>query len=262
MTPDRWTEVESLFHAALAQQPEAREAFLVEACGGDEPLRQQVASLLEHDRTDTHFMDQPAIQVAARQLAQDFAGGEIPTTSREVHDMADTPGSERLAGDALTEGHIVGDFRIVRKIGEGGMGEVYLAEDLKLARRVALKLLPSSLVPDGQSGRRFLREARAASALNHLHIVTIYSGVELEGTSFIVMEYIDGESLRERLLRGPLPLDDLVAMGIQIADAIGAAHAINIVHRDLKPGNILFTASGQAKIVDFGLAKGRMVAPK
>jgi serine/threonine protein kinase len=140
-------------------------------------------------------------------------------------------------------------------IGVGGMGEVYLAEDLKLGRRVALKLLPSALVPDARARKRFLREARAASSLNHSQIVTIHTIEEVEGLSFIIMEYIEGQSLRERLLHGPLPLAETTSLGAQVAEAIGAAHAISIVHRDLKPGNILITPSGQAKIVDFGLAR-------
>lgn len=255
MTPERWTQVESLFHAVLASGREDREAYLAEACGDDVELRDQVAALLAHDRTDASFIETPAVQVVARRLAHEAGEADIPTLPQGTPDSADTPAGQPLSGGALPAGRLVGHFRIVHSIGVGGMGEVYLAEDLKLTRRVALKLLPSALVPDERARRRFLREARAASSLNHPHIVTIHTIEEVEGMNFIIMEYIDGPSLRERLLHGPLSLAETANLGNQVAEAIGAAHAINIVHRDLKPGNILMTPGGQAKIVDFGLAK-------
>ncbi len=254
MNRERWQRVEAIFHAALEQSDQDRATFVNQACDGDTSLRDEVAALLAYDDPYTSFIERPALEA----LGSDRVNGAAPVKVNDTAEatlLSDTPPDGPRDETELLAGHQLQNYRIIRKLGAGGMGEVYLAEDVRLGRQVALKLLPPSIHADGKAGKRFLREARAASALNHPNIVTIYKAEEADGVSFIEMEFVDGESLRDRLLRGPLELQDVIALGLQAADAASAAHAINIVHRDLKPGNILFTQSEQVKIVDFGLAK-------
>lgn len=228
MTPERWQQIKHLFNSALERPLPDRSIFLSEACGGDHALRSAVESLLSSDNEAEEFINAPAYEVAANLLVDN---------------------SSVAAGQSL------GSYRILSILGKGGMGEVYLAEDIRLGRRVALKLLPSSFTNDRERLHRFEREARAASALNHPNILTIYEVGSADGRQFIATEYVEGETLRQRQIRSSLKVTEVLDLAIQVTSALAAAHQAGIVHRDMKPENIMLRADGYAKVVDFGLAK-------
>jgi TolB-like protein/predicted Ser/Thr protein kinase len=231
LKPDRWQQVETIFQAALKREPASRAVFLDGACLDDEELRAEVESLLEaHDGVGS-FINSPTVEGAAELMA-------------EQH-------SDSLSGKSL------GPYKVITRIGAGGMGEVYLAQDTRLGRRVALKLLPGYFARDEDRLSRFKREARAASALNHPNVATIYEIGETAESNFIVMEYVEGQTLAAKTDGKPVDTAELVRVAAQIADALDEAHTKGITHRDIKSANIMLTARGQVKVLDFGLAKIR-----
>jgi eukaryotic-like serine/threonine-protein kinase len=229
MRPERWRQVDQLFQAALERAPEERTAFISEACGGDDSLRREVEALLAADGQAESFIEAPAYAVAAPLIMED-----------------DTPSPV---------GKIIGHYQVISLVGRGGMGEVYSARDTKLDRVVALKILPKEMSVDGERMRRFSREAKAASALNHPNVSHIYEIGEADGVSFIAMEFVEGHTLAARINGNPLKVSEIVEIGSQVADALDEAHGKGITHRDIKPANVMLSERGHVKVLDFGLAK-------
>ena len=239
--PERWKQVEKIYHAALEREPRRRSEFLDEACAGDEVLRREVESLLVQHTEAENFIESPALEVAAM--------GMMTGDSTQLTVAVQSKFPSRV-------GQTVSHYRILEKLGEGGMGVVYKAQDLRLERLVALKFLPPHISPDEEEKIRFIREAKAASALDHPNVGTIHEIADApDGQMFIVMAYYQGETLKQRIERGPLPVKEAVDIAAQIALGLAKAHSQGIVHRDIKPGNVMVTKDGLVKIIDFGLAK-------
>ena len=230
MKNDRWHEVEHLYHLALARDPNERSAFLADACAGDNELRREVESLLAYEPEAKDFIETPALELAAQMMADEHS--------------------------AMVTGQTINQYKIISPIGAGGMGEVYLSEDTRLRRKVALKFLPLLLTQDKAHLRRFELEARAVAALSHPNVCTIHEVIQTrEGRHCIVMEYVEGVTLRDHMTKNPLKVNEALDLAIQIASALSAAHAAGIVHRDIKPENVMLREDGYVKVLDFGLAK-------
>jgi eukaryotic-like serine/threonine-protein kinase len=230
MTPERWQQVKNLFHSALERESNDRALFLEEACAGDVLLRREVESLIASHEQSGGFIDSPAYEVGAELLTEDQA--------------------ETLVGQRLAH------YEILALLGSGGMGEVYLAQDGKLGRKVALKLLPTLFTTDEDRLRRLEQEACAASALDHPNVCVIHEvGETADGQHFIVMEYVDGLTLRQHMTEARLKLSEVLDVAVQVVSGLAAAHAVGVVHRDIKPENIRVRSDAYVKVLDFGLAK-------
>src|SRR6266436_3472029 len=229
MTPARLQTVEEIFHAALNQEPDQVGAFLDAACEGDEVLRRKVEALLASHQRAGSFIETTVAGIATRIIENGQAN--------------------------LLVGQTIGHYKISKRIGTGGMGEVYLATDMTAGRKAALKLLPERFTSDAERLKRFQQEAHAVVGLNHPNILTIYEIGEDHSTHYIASELIEGETLRQRLMRGRIELSEAVDVAIQVASALAAAHEAGIVHRDIKPENIMLRPDGYVKVLDFGIAK-------
>jgi serine/threonine protein kinase len=229
MTPARFQTIETIFRAALDQEPDRIGAFLNKACEGDEVLRRKVEELLASRQRAVGFIDTPAVGLATKII-------------------------ENGQADLLV-GRTFGHYKISKRIGSGGMGDVYLATDVTAGRKAALKLLPMRFTGDAERLKRFQQEAHAVVALNHPNILTIYEIGEDHSIHYIASELIEGETLRQRLMRGRMQLSEAVDVAIQVASALAAAHEAGIVHRDIKPENIMLRPDGYVKVLDFGIAK-------
>src|SRR5881398_983658 len=229
MTPARLQTIEEIYRAALDQEPDQIGAFLDTACEGDEVLRRKVEALLASRERAGDFIETSAVGLATRII-------------------------ENGQADLLV-GRTIGHYKISKRIGTGGMGEVYLATDMTAGRKAALKLLPTRFTADTERLKRFQQEAHALVGLNHPNILTVYEIGEDHSTHYIASELIEGETLRQRLTRGRMEVCEAVDVAIQVTSALATAHEAGIVHRDINPGNIMLRPDGYVKVLDFGIAK-------
>src|SRR5580700_890058 len=212
MTPDRWQQIEQLYHAALARDENQRAAFLRDACDGDSGLLQEVESLLAQEKGADTLLEAPALEAAAKIFSK-----------QQGHSFI---------------GRQMGSYQIVSLLGAGGMGEVYEARDTQLRRDVAIKVLPSAFLNDPERLSRFQREARMLASLNHPNIATIHGLEQADGVNYLVMELVPGETLAERLKTGPMKVEEALKVASQIAEALETVHKKGVIHRDLKPANV------------------------
>jgi serine/threonine protein kinase len=234
MTPERWQQIRKLFQSAIERPPHERQGFLDQACAGDKHLRNEVESLItSHDQAGD-FIESPPVDLPTIELSSMTAG----STKSELNIPQE-----------------IGPYKVISQIRRGGMGEVYLAQDTRLGRQVALKMLRAELTRDEDRLRRFQQEARSALALNHPNILTVYEIGQADNIHFIAAEYIEGDTLRQRIAKAKMAIGDILDITIQVANALSAAHQAGIVHRDIKPENIMLRPDGYVKLLDFGIAK-------
>ena len=236
MEPERWQQVKNILHSALEREPGQRGAFLARECGDDESLRREVEAFLAANDQAGSFFEMSAVRLAAEVVAE---GG------------ANVPGGK----PSVQIGQQLSSYQITSLLGEGGMGEVYRARDLKLKREVAIKILPAEFSRDSDRVSRFQREAEVLASLNHPNIAVIYDLQETAKSRFLVLELVEGETLADRIARGPIPVQEALDIAKNICEALEAAHEKGIIHRDLKPANVKITPDGKVKVLDFGLAK-------
>jgi serine/threonine-protein kinase len=229
MQAERWQQVKEILYSALDCELDKRSAFLDDACGGDHELRSEVEDLLDSSNRAGDFFERPVLKVVAGLMAEDRHGAMV--------------------------GRTFDHYTVLSHLGTGGMGDVYLAKDTVLGRKVALKFLPPHYTQDASRLRRFQQEARSASAFNHPNILTIHEIGELDGMNFIATEFIEGETLGQRMKSRRMGIGEALDVAIQVTNALATAHAAGIVHRDIKPENIMVRTDGIVKILDFGLAK-------
>src|SRR6185436_4578664 len=244
---DRWQQLEAIFQGAIERSPDLRRSFIDEACAGDELLRSEAERLVTSFEEASDFIEEPA-------FLNRIEASEQADRITNFHTGA-TGGLSRDWQAGLAVGRKIHQYELLSLLGSGGMGEVYLARDGQLDRQVALKLLPPHFTTEAAHIRRFGREARAASSLNHPNIITIHEIGEVDDTHFIATEFIEGQTLREKIRSGVLDLNEVVDIALQIASALSAAHSAGIVHRDIKPENIMVRPDGLVKVLDFGLAQ-------
>jgi serine/threonine protein kinase len=238
IAPERWQLIEELFHSSLERDAKERAVYLIDACGDDVALRREVEALLVSYEAADGFIDVPPLAGAISSI--------VAETAQEI---------EPKPASCITPGRRIAHYEITSFLGAGGMGDVYLAHDLKLDRQIAIKILPARFIQDDMQVHRFEREARAASALNHPNIITIHEIGQDQNIRFIATEFVTGQTLREKIRVGGLDIREILSIAIQISDALVAAHAAGIVHRDIKPENVMIRPDGLVKVLDFGLAK-------
>lgn len=244
MQPERIEKVKFLLVSVLARPPHERDAYLAGACAGDPELRREVESHLNSgEKTERFFYQTETARITNPSI----------DSMSDADSMSDTVSFESPADPRI--GKVFGKYLIQKRLAEGGMGIVYVALDTQLGREVALKVLPEFFSSDHERLQRFHREARATSLLNHPNIVTVFEIGQLEGCEFIVTEFVEGNTLREKMTRGPIPLGEMLKITSQVAGALAAAHKAGIIHRDIKPENVMLRPDGYVKVLDFGLAK-------
>ena len=227
MSPERWQQIKALLALALERDPGERAAFLDEACAGDTVLRHEIETLLDSHARSGDFIESPAFEVMAGSLTE----------------------------STLVPGTTIGHYQIIKRLVSGGMGDIYLAQDTRLERRVVIKTLPKHFTRDIDRVHRFQLEAKAASALSHPNIITVYEIGQVDELHYIAIEFIDGETLRQRIATSQLTISEALEIAINVTAALLAAHEAGIVHRDIKPENIMLRADRVVKVLDFGLAK-------